>query len=197
MLGVAGFGHVVVALASARLRSEEGLRPRAWRQVAAYVALAMLPDADVLPSLFVTLKGPLSSHRGLTHTPLFAVLVGAVVGLLCHLCSRRAPARALRAGLIATLLVGSHGLLDAMAQGGRGILFLWPLSLARFHCIWRPIPDIPAGLALLTRDGLRQLGLELLLFFPAAAYALRRRVLWRSAPRPDARPTPYKLRAGI
>ncbi len=150
---------------------------------AGYSALAMLPDADVLPAQLLALKGPLSDHRGLTHTPLFALAVGLLVALVAYLARRSARARAVRLGLLATLLVGSHGLLDGLTQGGRGILFLWPLSGARFHCLWRPFPDIPAGLALLTRNGLHQLGLEIVIFLPLALYALAWRSLWRAAPR--------------
>src|SRR5262249_30841234 len=75
-------------------------------------------------------------------------------------------------GLIAALLVGSHPLLDAMAQDGRGIMFAWPVSAARFHLPWRPIPDAPVGLALFSELGMRHLAVELVLFLPFTFYAL-------------------------
>ena len=61
---------------------------------------------------------------------------------------------------MAALLVGSHCMLDAMAQDGRGMLFLWPLSMHRYHFWFRPIPDIPTGLQIFSRLGLRQLLIE-------------------------------------
>src|SRR5262249_26393449 len=81
--------------------------------------------------------------------------------------------RPLRTGVAAMLLVGSHGLLDAMAQDGRGILFAWPFSTQRFHLPWRWIPDAPTGLRLFTRIGVRHLAIELVYFFPLVVYALR------------------------
>ena len=147
--------------------------------MAACVALAWLPDVDVL---WVFLGAPdrgLLGHRGFTHTPLFALVVGLAVGAWCRL--RRRPG-ALGLGLAAFLLVFSHGILDGIAQEGRGILYLWPFSIERFHLPWRPIPDAPLGLAFFTRVGLTHLAIEFVLFLPFTLFALGRRVLW-TAPR--------------
>jgi membrane-bound metal-dependent hydrolase YbcI (DUF457 family) len=101
--------------------------------------------------------------------------------------------RSAQLGIIATLLVGSHCVLDAMAQDGRGMLFLWPLSMHRYHFSFRPIPDIPTGLQLFSRLGLRQLLIEAALFLPLMAESLSWRPLWRSR-RTDARANARPLR---
>jgi membrane-bound metal-dependent hydrolase YbcI (DUF457 family) len=138
----------------------------------------MLPDADVLIPALHRPQGPLLDHRGLTHTPLFALCIGAVVfGIGLHWLRNRT--RSAQLGVIAALLVGSHCMLDAMAQDGRGMLFLWPLSTHRYHFSFRPIPDIPTGLQLFSRLGLRQLLIEAALFLPLLADSLSWQALWR------------------
>jgi membrane-bound metal-dependent hydrolase YbcI (DUF457 family) len=44
------------------------------------VALAMLPDVDVVSNVSVACDGLLLGHRGITHSPMFAVLVGLAMG---------------------------------------------------------------------------------------------------------------------
>jgi inner membrane protein len=154
--------------------------------MAACVALAWLPDADVLwLSLGVPDRG-IFGHRGFTHTPVFALGVGLVVALV--LWARRKP-EFVRLGLFAASLVLSHSILDASAQDGRGMLFFWPLSAERFHLPWRPIPDAPVGLAMFSRVGLSHLAIEFGMFLPFTFFALRRRA--RDATRA---PAPATLR---
>jgi inner membrane protein len=144
--------------------------------------LTVLADFDQLPLAFGVPDRGLYGHRGLTHTPLFALSVGLSVLVYAKL---RIWERPFRAALMTFLLVASHALLDAMSQDGRGILLLWPLSAQRFHLIWRPIPDAPTGLAFFSAVGLRHLIIELIYFSPAVAYGLaaRPRALgaWRTA----------------
>jgi membrane-bound metal-dependent hydrolase YbcI (DUF457 family) len=189
---IAGIGHIAVGFASARLHGDGTPRPRAWLTAAACVGLAMLPDIDVLIPALYRPQGPLLDHRGLTHTPLFALCIGAVVfGIGLHCLRHRA--RSAQLGVIAALLVGSHCMLDAMAQDGRGMLFLWPLSMRRYHFPFRPIPDIPTGLQIFSRLGLRQLLIEAALFLPLIADSLSWQALWRPR-RTDARANARPLR---
>ncbi|MES2393408.1 MAG: metal-dependent hydrolase [Acidobacteriota bacterium] len=41
--------------------------------------------------------------------------------------------------------MASHGLLDALTTGGRGVALLWPFSEARFFAPWRVIRVSPIG----------------------------------------------------
>ena len=168
-----------MGLASGRMRAERG---RLWSTMMACSALAMLPDADTFLLLCGVADRGLAGHRGFTHTPLFALLVGAIAVAIGRARGWRRPPWT---GFIATLLVASHELLDAMAQDGRGMLFLWPLSMHRYHFPFRPIPDIPTGLQIFSRLGLRQLLIETALFFPLIADSLSWQALWRSG-RTDA-----------
>src|SRR5262249_48030747 len=43
------------------------------------------------------------------------------------------------------LATASHGLLDAMTDGGLGVAFFSPFDKTRYFLIWRPIPVSPIG----------------------------------------------------
>jgi inner membrane protein len=191
---IAGFGHVAVGLVSGRLHAGPSGR-RVVVALLAFALLAMLPDFDVLPVALGVSDQGLWGHRGLTHTPLFALAIGLLTTLIWG--RRRAGVGRWRIGQAVALVVLSHCVLDALAQDGRGMMFFWPLSTARFHFLWRPIPDAPRGLELFTVNGMRHLGIELVEFLPFTAFALwprGRRVPWahlwpargRGQPRPDA-----------
>jgi membrane-bound metal-dependent hydrolase YbcI (DUF457 family) len=45
----------------------------------------------------------------------------------------------------------SHQLLDAMTDGGRGVMLLLPFTRTRLFFPWRPIHTPPGGLGVLTR----------------------------------------------
>jgi len=68
--------------------------------------------------------------------------------------------------------VASHGLLDALTNGGRGIALLWPFTNARYFAPWRPIPVAPIGLRFLSSRGLHVALVELALFSPLFVYGL-------------------------
>jgi inner membrane protein len=134
----------------------------------AFTALALLPDADmILVGLGVADHGPVG-HRGASHSLLLAV----VAGIVCGLAARKLGWPALRTALVGTFAVASHALLDVLGEGGRGLPLLWPISHMRFHSPWRIFPDSPKGLQLLTRPGVIELAIELLLFLPITVYAL-------------------------
>jgi inner membrane protein len=177
---MASFGHVAVGLLAARLHGgatagTAGGRPRcSWWTLAAFAALAELPDADVVMVALGAHDRGAVGHRGASHSLLVAITAGALCGLL----ARRLGWPALRTAVAAALAVASHGVLDAFGEGGRGILLLWPLSGARFMSPLRLLPDAPRGLGFLSLRGLFDVALEFVLFFPLTAFAL-----W---PRPEA-----------
>jgi inner membrane protein len=138
-----------------------------------------LPDFDVFPVALGVPDGGIWGHRGVSHTPLFALLAGLLTALVLW----RRDRHPLRLGLAVALVVASHPVLDALAQDGRGMMFLWPLSEHRFHFPWRPIPDAPRGLAFFSQIGLRHLAIELVYFLPFTLYALWPRRPWAAARR--------------
>jgi inner membrane protein len=170
---MATLGHVAVGVVAARWRAS---RPGPWPLAASMLglaALSVLPDADFVAfRLGIPYSNPYG-HRGMTHSLLFALVVGLLVAIGLRL--RRRPV--LADALLATLVVASHGVLDAFTTGGLGIEFLWPFDTRRFFAPWRFIPVAPLGARMLSARGLSVLVFEAVLFLPAWAYAF-----WPRAP---------------
>ena len=59
-----------------------------------------------------------------------------------------------------TAVTASHGLLDALTNGGRGIAFFAPFSDHRYFFPWRPIQVSPIGVGFFSPRGLRVLASE-------------------------------------
>jgi inner membrane protein len=130
--------------------------------MAGFSALAMLPDADVVPvSLGIPDVG-LFGHRGITHSLLFALAVATVAAVM----ARRMGGRPLYTGFFVFLAVGSHGALDALTYDSRGVPWLWPLYSAPIVSPWRPIPVAPTGLEFMSARGFGAALVEVIYFLP-------------------------------
>ena len=98
--------------------------------------LTGLPDADVVGFAFGIDYGDLLGHRGLTHSLPFALVLGGLAAL--------AAARAWRLNtgilwLYFSLCLASHGVLDALTNGGLGVAFFSPFSNERYFFDFRPL----------------------------------------------------------
>jgi len=151
-----------------------GARALGFR-MAMLAAVSMLPDADVVTFRLGIAYGAPFGHRGASHSLVAAAIVGVIAGLCA---AWQAPAgagraRGSRVGAFAGLVMATHGVLDALTDGGLGVALLWPFSLDRLFLPWRPIPVAPIGLgAMLGPRGLIVAGYELVFFAPLVAYAL-------------------------
>jgi inner membrane protein len=144
-------------------------------------ACAVVPDLDVtgLP-LGIGLDHPMG-HRGFSHSVVFA----ALLAWICVMALRRRVGPAISAGRLWLYVFActiSHGLLDALTNGGRGVAFLVPFSDWRYHFPVRPIEVSPLGVReFFTERGVTILTNEIVwVWAPAAVVAalavwLRRR----------------------
>jgi inner membrane protein len=155
------FTHVAVPLA---LRLGLGGKVVPARLAACGAVGSMLPDLDVLG---LRLGVPYVSdygHRGFTHSLFFAAVL-ALVGACFY---RRLRARFFAALLFLFAAVASHGLLDTLTNGGRGVELLWPWTSERYFAPVRPIEVSPLGVR----------GF----FSPRAIEVLKSEVIWVWAP---------------
>lgn len=129
------FSHPAVpaALGLARL----GPKRLLW----ACALLTVLPDADVLTFRLGVPYASQWGHRGFTHSVAFALAVGLSFVPLARLLH----ASRVRTFLACSASTLSHGVLDAMTDGGLGVAFFWPLSPERHFFPWRPIEVSPIG----------------------------------------------------
>jgi inner membrane protein len=169
---MASFGHVAIGMAAARVyHHSKAPRPAA---MAAWSALSLLADIDVLGfALGVPYAAPFG-HRGATHSLFASILGGIVIGVLARHRGRRPR----RTAIVASLVLASHPLLDTMTDGGLGCALLWPLTFQRYFAPWRPIPVAPIGADFVSSDGAFVTLAELAFFGPLVVYALARRH-WR------------------
>jgi inner membrane protein len=133
-----------------------------------FSALSLLPDADVVGMALGVPYGAPWGHRGATHS----LVVAALLGVAATLVARAKGRRALAMTVVASLVAASHGVLDAMTDGGKGVALLWPFSTRRIFLPWRPIPVAPLGVGLISREGLEVVLWEALVFLPLLAFAL-------------------------
>ena len=161
-----GLGHFAVGAAAGRLHT--GNRDTSLAMaMAAFCVLSVLPDADVVGFSFGIPYDAPYGHRGASHS----VAAGLALGLLAGALGRLLGLEWRRTTVLACLVATSHGLLDTLTDGGRGIALLWPLSDERFFSPWRPLPVSPLGPAVLSEWGLRVLLVELVYFSPLWLYA--------------------------
>lgn len=145
------------------------------------VACSVIPDLDVVGFRFGVPRGHVLSHRGLSHSIAFAVFLSACLAWV--LPSAVSPSQGSRviAFIFFSLSTLSHGLLDAMTNGGSGVAFFAPLHNARYFLPWRPLLVSPISVGrFFSARGLDVLRSEWhWVWLPAAAmavllYSLRR-----------------------
>jgi inner membrane protein len=179
---VASIGHIAVGLAAATAtwKSRTASGPLGGSMIA-LSALSLLPDADVIGFPLGVPYGATWGHRGASHSLAAALIVGMFFGLAAWRDSRRRAVgqSAATFGAIVALVVASHGLLDAMTDGGMGVALLWPFTTRRYFFPWQPIPVAPIGAAFFSSWGLRVAAVEMVQFAPLFLYAL-----WPRRPAP-------------
>jgi len=146
------------------------------------VLCSILPDADVLGFPLGVRYGHMLGHRGLSHSLVFALVLSLIVAFLAL---PRVPQKWTRFLLFSYffLVTASHGILDAMTDGGLGVAFFAPFDDTRYFLPFRPIQVSPIGLSFFSTRGLDVISSEFLwVCIPAgiiASAVLGRRKLQR------------------
>ena len=172
------FSHAIAALSLGTGFSRPDMPRRVWVLGA---ACSVIPDLDVIGFRFGVHYGDFFGHRGFTHSLVFAALLTAAVLLVA---SPRALPGISRVALAAYLFIAtaSHGVLDAMTNGGLGVAFFSPFDNRRYFFPWRPIVVSPISASrFFGARGYAVLQSEFLwIWIPSAVFALivltRRRI---------------------
>jgi len=136
------FSHAIVALAIGKAVQNKDL---CWRELLLVALCSVLPDLDVMGFYVDIQYGDLWGHRGMTHSVLFAALLA---GSLVVLWYRSKPAVAMMGlFLYFFLCTASHGVLDAMTNGGLGVAFFSPFDTTRYFFPVRPVLVSPIGVS--------------------------------------------------
>lgn len=170
------FSHAIVALAIGKAIQNKEL---SWRELSLGALCSTLPDFDVIGFYFGIQYDDMWGHRGMTHSIVFAALLA---GSLVALWYRGKPAVAMM-GLFFYffLCTASHGMLDAMTNGGLGIAFFSPFDTTRYFFPLRPVLVSPIGVSeFFSAYGIRVLASEVIwIWLPSCAAFLALRVMQR------------------
>lgn len=164
------FSHAAVALSLGIALRPASAPPRFWILA---MACAVLPDFDSIGFALGIRYGDLLGHRGLSHSLLFAALFGWAVARLGFRGPEWRPWRG-RLFLAFFLATASHGLLDALTNGGLGVAFFSPLDPTRYFLPFRPIQVSPINIRrFFDGAGLEVMRSELVwIGIPAAIFAV-------------------------
>ena len=128
------FSHAIVALAMGKAFQRKEL---SWRELVLGALCSIVPDLDVVGLYFGLQYGHLWGHRGLTHSVLFAALLA---GSLLALWYRSKQVVAMMGLFVYFFLCTvSHGVLDAITNGGFGVAFFSPFDTTRYFFPVRPV----------------------------------------------------------
>jgi len=103
----------------------------------------MIPDVDVIGFRFGIHYGDFRGHRGFTHSLTFAALLATLVA--AAIVQFQTEVSRVSLFFYIFLATASHGLLDAMTNGGLGVAFFSPFDNSRYFLPWRPILVSPIG----------------------------------------------------
>lgn len=137
------------------------------RLLAAMILASILPDADVIAFRLHVPYEDMFGHRGFSHSIVFALLTGIIFGGILYRLEGQRRLDIYRYGLLCFLATFSHGLLDAMTNGGHGVAFFAPFSNERYFLPWQPIQVSPIGRRFFSQQG---------------AYVLLSELLWIGVP---------------
>ena len=166
------FSHAVVAIALSQVPTQKLSRVKLW---ALSVSCSVLPDADVVTFFLGIPYRDMLGHRGLTHSLSFALAIALLVATLFPEVKRQSKDWWVLFGYF-FVVTASHGLLDAITNGGLGVAFFAPFDETRYFLPWRPIEVSPIGLDFFGPEGLGVIRSELVwLWIPSALLAI---VVW-------------------
>ncbi|MDT7603820.1 MAG: inner membrane protein [Acidobacteriota bacterium] len=177
------FSHAVAAVAIGKTYTREAMPPKFWVWS---VLCAVLPDADVIGFAFGVRYGDMLGHRGLTHSVAFALCLSFAVVKLAFREVETSTRHWLALIAYFFVVTASHGVLDALTDGGLGVAFFAPFSARRYFFPWRPIEVSPIGLGFFSERGIEVFASELMwvwlpsLALVVAVWVVRKLVKWRA-----------------
>jgi inner membrane protein len=172
------FSHAVAAVALGKVYEGGRTRPRFWWLAA---ACSIIPDFDTFGLIFGIRYGDALGHRGFSHSLLFALLAGLAVASAFFRDVPRLSGRWWRLVLFFFLATASHGVLDAVTNGGLGVAFFSPFDTRRYFFPWRPVEVSPIGLGFFGPQGLSVIRSEVVWIWLPSLVLVVAAWVWRRA----------------
>ena len=161
------FSHAIVASALACVFPQKVMTRRLWF---AGVFSSVLPDIDSIGFFHGVPYDSFWGHRGFTHSLFFALLLSAL--LTCALFIKK-PELVFVSFLYMFLSAASHGVFDAITNGGLGVAFFSPFNTTRYFLPFRPVVVSPISIRrFFSGRGLEVLASEFRwIWLPSVAFA--------------------------
>lgn len=149
------FSHAIAAGALGTLRYP---KKEVFKYFALGIFCASFPDIDMIMfKLGVPYEHPFG-HRGFFHSIFFCYLQGLFIVRVFYSNLSFATRASMTIGFYFFCCGVSHGILDAMTNGGKGVAFFAPFNNTRYFLPWRPIEVSPIDVELFFGEwGLRVL----------------------------------------
>ena len=135
--------HGFVALTAGKTFVWRKMPLRFWALAA---LCSVLPDLDTLAFRLGIPYGHVFGHRGFFHSLPFALVLSLVVVAAAFAAVRAFTRRWWGLWAFFFLISASHGLLDAMTNGGLGVALFAPFDNTRYFLPFRPIQVSPIGM---------------------------------------------------
>lgn len=177
--------HAVVAATLGQTGKQQ------WRNKPSFWLVAILcsvvADIDVIGFRMGIHYGDLWGHRGMTHSLSFAAAFAAGIAVSWP----GVAGERWKFALLLFLITASHGLLDALTNGGLGVAFFSPFNPQRYFFPWRPIQVSPIGVhGLFSARAMRVLRSEIpWIWAPSLVLAC---TIWGLRARQEARVAPHQ-----
>ena len=137
------FSHILLAFALGQAQPWKRWPIRFW---GLSFLCTLVPDVDVVGFAVGIPYEHVLGHRGLTHSLAFAFVMGLLVVYFGFPSVN--PGSLVWWSLVthSFLVTTSHGVLDAMTDGGLGIAFFAPFDNSRYFFPWTPVKVSPIGI---------------------------------------------------
>ena len=108
------------------------------------IACSSVPDVDVIGYRWLYIPYyDFFGHRGFFHSPFFAALLSILIVCMFYRKEGIFSKQWWKYFFYFFILTASHGILDAMTNGGNGIALLSPINNNRYFLPWTPIEISP------------------------------------------------------
>ena len=134
------FAHAFVAVALGKSCFRQKMPRRFWGLA---VVSALVPDADVITFGTGIEYEDMFGHRGFSHSLLFALLWGLLVVVTEFKSTARFSRPWWQLAAFFFVVTASHGVLDALTNGGLGVAFFSPFDTTRYFFPWTPVEVSP------------------------------------------------------
>jgi len=150
------FTHAAVAATLVKIGSSGSNKVNSRNYLLCAAILSCFPDLDVIAYYLGVPYESFWGHRGISHSLFMAIFLGFLTNYFLLLKSDK-PFSLMwwKSGMLLSVITASHGVIDALTNGGHGIAFFSPFDNTRYFFPWRPLEVSPMGISFFGPRGVK------------------------------------------